>query len=214
MTCLVRSRTLARQMLSLIAAAGLALALPSLLPAQTIGGAFAPGCGAGTSCSTARFSIVAPGGGLTLNSLFLQFLDGSTQFEGEAGTGTYVAQDDIGPFGGFSTVSAGGATLFINFLDSGDPENPGFPMVLGSGSTGYVEVGVSSASPTAPFAFSYGGETSEGSFEGTVSAVPPPVTTAPEPGTGLLLISGLAAVGLINRRWRRNACARGTGRST
>lgn len=194
-----------RRMRSALLAAMAALTLGGArqAAAQTLSAAYAPGCGPGTVCDLVRFALSASGSPFALNTLTIT-LASPHGFVAAGGTGIYTAEDEIGAFGGFTTVSTGGSRLFINFLDTGDPENPGLPFTIGAFGSGYVEVDATATSgPLVPFAFNYMGELEGG---GTITGSVGVTSVVPEPATVILLSSGMLCLwGSYMRRRRRTA---------
>lgn len=182
--------------------------------AQTFSADYAPGCGPGSACTLARFMIGASGDGLSLESLTLTFEGSPYLFApvdaGEPTAGSYAAVDFYAfPFGGFTEIRLAGSELFIDFLDTGDPDNPGFAFYLDGGGSGYVEVALTSPEGTAPFAFRYsGGLEGGGTISGRVGGAS---SVVPEPSTVVLLGAGLltfAAVGVTRRSIQRDEALR------
>jgi hypothetical protein len=158
--------------------------------AQTLSAAWRAGCGPGTGCAIARFTVDAGADALFLNALTLAAAPGTHTFVPPAGVGTYVAQDLLGPFGGFVTTSGAGGAATIDFVGTGAP----FQLALGG--SGFVDLELAAAAAT-PFAFTYAGTLASGAtISGTVAAA----AVVPEPATVLLLASGLAGLGLVARR--------------
>jgi hypothetical protein len=174
--------------------------------AQPVAAQFAPGCGPATACGTVRVTIGAPAGGLDLAALTLTLLSGPYRFAPVTPTGpavgSFTALDDFGPFGGFTAIGRGGTELFVDFLDTGDPANPGLPFTLGARSSGYLAVDVTPRETTAPFHFRYAGRLADG---GTIEGEVMSASVVPEPDAASLIATGLAAVGVGARRrarWR------------
>ena len=160
--------------------------------AQTVGAAPAPVCD-DVACTTVRFDIRnTTGRALTFNTLGLTASGPAYAFAADAGVGTFVAVDAFGPFGGVTTVGAGGTALFIDFL-----ADAGFPFELGVGQAGYVEVELSAARRLGATAFAFTASFADG------SAAAGPVSTVPEPTTVALLGGGLALLGGLGARRRR-----------
>jgi hypothetical protein len=195
-----------RRSAALALAAGLALAPPAR--AQTVSVGFAPGCGPGTGCGTARFVVGAPASGFALTTLTLTFTGGPYRFApsqpGAPSTGTYVAQDDLGAFGGFTAVGPAGVQLFADFLDTGDPANPGLPFTLGGGSSGTFDVEVAPAA-AGEFALVYAATLQGG---GRISGAVTPSVVIPEPAPAALLAPGALALLAAARRRRRAPASR------
>jgi len=113
-------------------------------------------------------------------------------------TGTCAAQYDFGPFGRFTTILGGGTQSFFDFVNAGDPSNPGFPFTLGANSFGFIDVDIQSAGSTGSLAYAYTAQLADG---GTVTGtVGMPVAATPEPATLALVLPGAAAVFAIRRR--------------
>jgi hypothetical protein len=178
------------------------LTLAPAAGAQRVLVGFAPGCGPGTGCATARFVVEAPAAGLAFTALALTFTGGPYRFAPSAAgaplVGTYAAADEFGSFGGFTTLSAGGARLFADFSARGDPANPGVPFTLRGGSTGTFDVEVA---PDAAGAFAL---TYEGTLPGgvTVGGDVVPGAVVPEPAAAAMLAPGALAVAAAARRRR------------
>lgn len=185
-----------------IAALAGALMLPSTVRAQTFTGGYVPGCGPATGCSLGRFTLTAGASPLALSNVTLTFLTSGWVFlPALGGTGTFSAQDDISPFGGFTTVAPGGASVFLDVVNTGDPQNPGFPFTLGAFSAGFFDVDVAETGATStPMQFRYAGTLDDGSTIGGVGGVS---TVTPEPATLALVASGLAVLVLASARRRR-----------
>lgn len=173
--------------------AALALTAAGALPAaaQTITVAYDPGSGPGTGFGQARFTITAGSSALFVNTLTFTAQPGGATFTGGGGMTTFVAQDAIGPFGGFATVAAGGGSLFIDFV-----AQVGGPFSLDANGTGFVTLDVNE--DAGPLAFTFAGTTTTGTISGTVGSV----SAVPEPATVVLLATGLGAVALVARRRR------------
>ncbi len=187
---------------ALAAAVLLAAGTPGVARAQT---SMTVSCAPGVGCSQLRFGLTSTNA-IMLNSLTFGISGGGAwRFLEPAapGIGTYSAVDAVGEFGGFTTVSNGGADLFIDFLGGG------FPFELAAGGNGYVQLEGTSDDPGG-IIFAYSGVLEGG---GTISGQavfgdqppppPPPPSVVPEPTTVVLLGTGLAAVGLVARRRRR-----------
>ena len=168
----------------LLLAAG---ALPAA--AQSISVAYLPGNGPGTGFGQARFTISAGSDALFVNTLTLAAQPGAATFA-NVGADAFVARDAYGPFGGTATVSAGGASLFIDFLATG------LPFTLDANGTGFVIVDLSE--DAGPLGYTFVAATGAGPITGTVGTV----SAVPEPATVVLLATGLGVVGLVARRRR------------
>lgn len=171
------------------AAAVLALALavaPASARAQTT---MTVDCVVSVGCGQLQFNLTTTNP-LDLNNLQLTITGGTWRFTPAGGPGTFSGSDDLGPLGGFSTIDGTGSQLFIDFLAGG------FPMSLGAGSTGYVQV--EGTGDPADLIFSYSGN--DGDITGrAVFGGGSPVLT-PEPASLVLMATGLAAVALRRRR--------------
>jgi hypothetical protein len=186
-----------------VIAIAVGLITPSGIRAQSFAAGYAPGCDPAAACNTVRFSVTAPVSGFALNTLSFSLFGSIHRFSPSDGTGTFGASDDFGPFGGFTTVSSAGTNLFINFVDTGDPFNVGFPFTLGGASTGYIDVAFGPSSEASAVDFEYSAQLDDGSTirgrSGNEQEIPPS-NVVPEPSTVALLSAGLFAVYFANRR--------------
>lgn len=120
-------------------------ALVPLLPVSataqvTVSTSYATGCGPGTGCAQIWFTIMNGGAtDVAFNNLTVTRSSTSFAFSPRGGTGSYDGQDDLGPLAGFTSVSADGSQLFIDFINTGDPMNPGFPFTVFAGGSGMFE---------------------------------------------------------------------------
>jgi len=161
-----------------------------------------PTCSVGTTC--VRFNLANTTGAtqvfntITFSSVGAPFIFADLG----AGTGTFEAFDSLspifGPFGGLSTVTAGGTQLFIDFVNGA-----GIQFELSGGGTGYVDVPIVGSPTIAAGSFSFSGTVVglPNGVSGTVGVV----STVPEPATVALLASGLAVIGGVAARRRRAA---------
>ncbi len=171
------------------AAVVLALALaatPASAHAQT---SMTVDCVVPVGCSQLQFNLTTANA-LDLNDLQLTITGGTWRFTPASGPGTFSGSDDLGPLGGFTSIDPTGTQLFIDFLAGG------FPMSLGAGSTGYVQV--EGTGDPAGLIVSYSGNQGDISGRAVFGGEPPVVT--PEPASLVLLATGLAALALGRRR--------------
>ena len=147
------------------------------------------GCSPGIpGCASLRFFVDAVGG-VAIDQLFITLLTPPWHFTpGPSSTvGTYSAQDSFGPFSGFTTLSAGGTSLFIDFL--GDN---GFPFDVLDGDTGTLDLAAAGTGSTNGLYYTVTGVTDNG---GRFT-----VSNTPEPASIVLLATGLGALGIA---WRK-----------
>lgn len=143
-------------------------------------------------CSQIRFFVVALAGPVSLNSLEIGIRGTRWLFDGVV-SGTYVAQDDFGSFGGFLAISPDQKMAAIDFLSTGAP------FTLDAGSTGFLDtevVPLDDQTDATTFSYVYSGVLAEGTPFGSSNV-------APEPTSALLLATGIAGVALSRRRSRK-----------
>jgi hypothetical protein len=142
-------------------------------------------------CSSLRIFLEATGGGVSIDQLFIKLLSPSWAFTGDvlATVGSYSAEDDIGPFSGFTTLGSGGTTAAIDFTENG------FPFELFDAGTGFFDLTAAGTGDADGLQLEVDGTTSDG---GTFVAT----TATPEPGTIALVGTGLAMLVGVRRRRR------------
>ena len=145
------------------------------------------------SCASLQFVLSATGSEVALNDLAITLLSPGWSFTagGSPTVGSYSAQDGIGPFSGFTTLSSGGSSVQINFFDNG------FPFDVLAGGSGTLDLAATGTGNPNNLYFSYSGTTVDGT---TVSG-----TVTPEPVTLVLFGTGLGALGLARRKKRKLA---------
>jgi hypothetical protein len=149
------------------------------------------GCSPGIpSCGSLRFFIQAVGG-VSIDQLFITLLSPPAQFLSgpDPSTGTYSAEDSFGPYGGFTTISGGGSSVAIDFLENG------FPFETIGGDTGTLDFEANGVGDINGLLFTATGVLDDGGTF-TISATPEPTTLA-------LMATGLVAVAGIRRKRRR-----------
>jgi len=172
----------------------------------TVTTAYSTGCGAGTGCGQVWFNIMNNGSAdIALNSITVTRTSAAYAFSPQGGTGSYDGQDDISPLAGFTTVNSDGSQFFIDFINTGDPMNPGFPFTVFAGNSGAFETTID---PTAlpqdssTLQFSYQGMLGDGSRLNGIGNSPT-TTTTPELPPIDLVATGLATL-MFSRRTRRS----------
>lgn len=174
----------------------LLLTVAGALPAaaQSIVVAYLPGNGPGTGFGQARFTISAGSSALFLNTLALNAQPGAATFTHVGGVGDFTAEDQFdggSVFGGATSVTPDGGSLFIDFL-----AQIGGAFTLDANGSGFVIVDVNE--DAGPLDYTFVSGTDAGAIRGTVGTV----SAVPEPGTVVLLATGLGLVGLVARRRR------------
>ncbi len=190
------SSSLAMRMLRRAAVGALLLSAAGALPAaaQSISVAYLPGNGPGTGFGQARFTISAGSSALFVDALTLNAQPGAATFAHVGGVGDFVGEDQFeggGVFGGATSVTPGGGSLLIDFL-----AQLGGAFTLDANGSGYVIVELDE--DAGPLAYTFAADTDAGPITGIVGTV----STVPEPGTVVLLATGLGLVGLVARRRR------------
>ena len=149
------------------------------------------GCSQGIpDCGSLRFFLNVVGG-TPIDQLFITLLTPPEHFTaGPVSTeGVYSAEDSFGPFGGFTTISNGGATVAINYLDNG------FPFQALDGDMGTLDLEAAGFTNTNGLNYTVSGVLDDG---GTFT-----VSTTPEPSTIFLMATGLLGVGVVRRKRRK-----------
>jgi len=158
-------------------------------------------CLAGTACGTVRFTIANTGPGPLIFRRFIFGFQGSEMLFAEFFGSGVPAADSFGPLTGTVTgLSSSESYVGVGF-DAFELFNASNP--FGMGSTGYIDLQVQ-GNPPAPFTVD---ATVDDDVLGTIvlssEGTLPAAGVVPEPGSVVLLCTGLAALGAARRRRRK-----------
>ena len=175
-----------------LAALATLLALPAAPTAARAQLGVAVACTPGIpGCSQLRFTLSSTPD-LALDALTLQLVTPGWTFTPIVAGGTvgsYAAEDALGPFGGTTTIGAVGRTAAIDFLETAAP------FTIAPGSSGFLDLEVAGTGNAAGLSVDFIATTADGTrIVGN---------TIPEPGTVVLLSTGMLALALVGRRRAR-----------